>query len=73
MSNKGKESDKTIKWGIITTVACLLFNGIHFLFIKGSGLPIPSTLFNMIMLLIIIIVSIHQEEINVGYLWSKSK
>ena len=72
MSDKGKEREKTINWGIIAAALCLLFNGIHFLTIEGSGLPIPSTLYNMIMFLIIIIASIHQDEVTCEFFWSKS-
>ena len=72
MSDKGKEREKTINWGIIAAVPCLLFIGIHFLTIEGSGLPIPSTLYNMIMFLIIIIDSIHQDEVTCEFFWSKS-
>ena len=62
MSQKGKENKKEINWGLITASVCLLFNGILFLTLEGSGLPIPTTLYNMILLLVIIMVSLHQKE-----------
>ena len=62
MSEKGKEKNMRVNWTVVTTTLCLVINAIHYLTIEGSGHPVPSTLYNMIMMIIIIIISIHQKE-----------
>ena len=52
---------KNFEWVIITAALFFAMNVIKFLSLDGSQLPIPSTLYNMILILAIIIFFIHRK------------
>ena len=64
MADPKKERKKTRKLIILTAFGFLIFNGFSFLNLDGSSLPLPSTIFNMIIFLTIIIFLLHRNELG---------
>ena len=52
---------KNFDWAILTAALFFAMNVIKFLNLDGSQLPIPNTLFNMIIFLAIVIFFIHKK------------
>ena len=66
MTDPKKERKKTKKLIILTAFGFLIFNGFNFVNLDGSSLPLPSTLFNMIIFLTIIIFLFHRNELDLS-------
>ena len=65
MSDPKIERKKTRRLIILTAFGFLLVNAIAFLNLDGSSLPLPSTLFNMIFFLTIIIFLLHRNDLDI--------
>lgn len=65
MSEKTEKTNKIMNINLMVSAAfiLLLYNIIHFTNLEGAGLPLPSTLFNMILFLSIIIFFLHKNDI----------
>ena len=59
------ERKKTKRLIILTAFGFLLVNAITFLNLDGSSLPLPSTLFNMIFFLTLIIFLLHRNDLDI--------
>ena len=64
MTDPKIERKKTRRLIILTAFGFLLVNAIAFLNLDGSSLPLPSTLFNMIFFLTIIIFLLHRNDLD---------
>ena len=64
MSGHEKEETKTKKWIIFITFCFIIFNGLSFLNLEGSCLALPSSLFNMIIFLTIIIFLLNKKKLD---------
>ena len=58
------ENQKKMNLKLIVVVALFFYNAFKFLTAKGSELPIPSILFNLIIFLGLIIFFLHKEQLN---------
>ena len=56
-----QKQTKNYDWAIITATLFFAMNVIKFLSLDGSQLPIPSTLYNIILFLSIILFFIHKK------------
>jgi len=65
MTDPKIERKKTRRLIILTAFGFLLVNAIAFLNLDGSSLPLPSTLFNMIFFLTIIIFLLHRNDLDI--------
>ena len=65
MTDPKIERKKTRRLIILTEFGFLLVNAIAFLNLDGSSLPLPSTLFNMIFFLTIIIFLLHRNDLDI--------
>ena len=65
MTDPKIERKKTRRLIISTAFGFLLVNAIAFLNLDGSSLPLPSTLFNMIFFLTIIIFLLHRNDLDI--------
>ena len=67
MTEPKLERKKTKKLIILIAFGFLIVNGLSFLNLDGSSLPLPSTLFNMIFFLTIIIFLLHRNDFDPSY------
>ena len=67
MTDPKLERKKTKKLIILVAFGFLLVNGFTFLNLDSSSLPLPSTLFNMIFFLTLIIFLLHRNDLDLTY------
>ena len=67
MTDPKLERKKTKKLIILVAFGFLLVNGFSFLNLDGSSLPLPSTLFNMIFFLTLIIFLLYRNDLDLTY------